>query len=270
MRWTPDLFEQFQKRWGYDLKPKLVSLFEETGDWRKVRHNYYALLLDLFIDRWSKPWYRYAENKGIVWTGHYWEHGWPNPSDGPDNMAMYAWHHVPAIDMLFNQFREGVNAQFGNVRSVKELASVANQMGRRRTLSETYGGAGWELRFEDMKRLGDWEYALGVNLMNQHLSFSTMAGARKYDYPQSFNYHEPWWQHYRVLADYFARLSLALSSGEQVNRILVHRADHLGLAVLRRPAERRARHESGQRTSRRSSRAWSPCRSNTTWARRTS
>jgi hypothetical protein len=221
IRWTPDLFQQFQKRWGYDLALRLPSLFEETGDWRKVRHDYYALLLQLFIDRWSRPWERYAQAHKIHWTGHYWEHGWPSPNDGPDNMAMYAYHDVPGIDMLFNQFDDGVNAQFGNVRSVKELASVANQLGRRRRLSETYGGAGWELRFEDMKRLGDWEYVLGVNMMNQHLSFGTLAGARKYDYPQSFTYHEPWWQHYHVLANYFARLSLALSTGEQVNRILV-------------------------------------------------
>ena len=221
IKYTPDLFDQFQKRWGYSLKTSLPSLFEETGDWRKVRHNYYGLLLELFIERWSKPWYDYTTKSGIAWTGHYWEHGWPNPGKGPDHMAMYAWHHVPAIDMLFNQFNEEVNAQFGNVRSVKELASVANQMGRRRTLSETYGGAGWELRFEDMKRLGDWEYALGVNMMNQHLSFQTLAGARKYDYPQSFTYHTPWWKQYHVLAGYFARLSLALSSGEQRNRILV-------------------------------------------------
>lgn len=221
IRWTPDLFEQFRKRWGYDLKPHLPSLFEEVGDWRRIRHNYYGVLLDLFIERWAKPWFRYTEAKKLIWTGHYWEHEWPSPAHGPDTMAMYAWHQMPGIDMLFNQFREDVNAQFGNVRSVKELASVANQLGRRRTLSETYGGGGWELRFEDMKRLGDWEFALGVNLMNQHLSWQTLVGARKYDYPPTFAYHEPWWNHYGVLARYFARLSLALASGEQVNRILV-------------------------------------------------
>ena len=221
IRWTPDLFDQFQKRWGYDLRTNLVSLFEETGDWRKIRHNYYALLLDLFIERWAKPWFRYTESKNLLWTGHYWEHEWPNPRQGPDNMAMYAWHQLPGIDMLFNQFREDVNAQFGNVRSVKELASVANQLGRKRTLSESYGGAGWDLRFEDMKRLGDWEFALGVNFMNQHLSWHTMAGARKYDYPPSFSYQAPWWKHYRILGDYFGRLSLALASGEQINPVLV-------------------------------------------------
>ena len=66
-------------------------------------------------------------------------------------MAMYAWHQVPAIDILMNEYSETVNAQFGNVRAVKELGSVANQMGRTRTLSETYGAGGWDLRFEDMK-----------------------------------------------------------------------------------------------------------------------
>ena len=221
IRWTPDLFEQFHRRYGYDLETSLVSLIEETGDWRKVRHDYYALLLDLFIDRWARPWFDYTESKGLLWTGHYWEHEWPGIGHGPDTMAMYAWFQVPGIDMLGKSFAEDTAAQFGNVRAVKEVSSIANQTGRRRKLSESYGGAGWDLSYEDMKRLGDWEYALGVNLMNQHLSWITMAGARKADYPQSFSYHNPWWKHYKVLAEYYARLSAALSAGEEVNRILV-------------------------------------------------
>lgn len=222
IRWTPDLFAIFQQTWGYELQANLPSLFEEVGDWKKVRHNYYQVLLQLFIDRWSKPWYNYTNEKHLEWTGHYWEHGWPNPNHGGDNMAMYAWHQRPAIDMLFNQFdEESPNAQFGNIRAVKELASVANQLGRKRTLSETYGGGGWELRFQDMKRLGDWQYVLGVNTLNQHLAYMTMVGARKYDYPQSFSYHSPWWPYYKPLNEYFTRLSLALSTGEQINEILI-------------------------------------------------
>ena len=221
VRWTPDLFAQFEKRRGYDIRPVLAGMFEDIGDWRKVRHDYYLTLLELFIERWSKPYYAYCEKAGLKWTGHYWEHGWPSPNHGPDNMAMYAWHQLPGIDLLFNQYDEELGDQFGDVRIVKEAASVAHQLGRRRILSETYGGSGWELRFEDLKRFGDWEYVLGVNFMNQHLAYQTIAGARKYDWPQSFSYHEPWWRHYRVLADYYARLSLALSSGEQINRILI-------------------------------------------------
>lgn len=222
VRWTPDLFSSFKQRWGYDLRTHLPALFEETGDWKKVRHNYQQTLLQLFIDRWSKPMHAYTEKHNLKWTGHYWEHGWPNPGEGPDNMAMYAWHQQPGIDMLFNQFdEESPNAQFGNIRSVKELSSVANQLNKKRTLSETYGGGGWELTFRDMKRLGDWQYVLGVNFLNQHLSMMTLTGARKYDYPQSFSYHTPWWPYYKTLNEYFTRLSFVLSQGKQQNHILI-------------------------------------------------
>jgi len=222
IRWTPDLFDVFQQKWHYDLRAQLPSLFEEVGDWKKVRHNYTQTLLQLFIDRWAKPYFQYCEEKDLKFTGHYWEHEWPNMRNGGDNMAMYAWFQMPAIDMLFNQWNDSTpRAQFGNVRSVKELASAANQTGRQRKMSETYGGSGWEITFEEMKRNGDWEYALGVNLMNQHLTYFTLAGARKYDYPPSFDYHEPWWNDYKSINDHYARLSMALSAGKQVNDILV-------------------------------------------------
>ena len=104
IRWTTDLFEVFQQKWHYDLRTQLPSLYEEVGDWKKVRHNYTQTLLQLFIDRWAKPYYEYCEGKGLKFTGHYWEHEWPNMRNGGDNMAMYAWHQMPAIDMLFNQW----------------------------------------------------------------------------------------------------------------------------------------------------------------------
>ncbi|MBN1466477.1 hypothetical protein JXA02_11985 [candidate division KSB1 bacterium] len=220
MRTTPALFEDFHKRWGYDLKVHLPSIFAPVGEWKKVRHNYYELLLELFIDHWSKPWHRYTEEKNLAWTGHYWEHGWPNPVHGSDNMAMYAYHQIPAVDMLFNT-ADHDRTQFGNIRAIKEVRSVANQFSRARVLSETYGAAGWELTFKDMKRNGDWEYVLGINFMNQHLAYMNLTGDRKHDFPQGICYQTPWWKDYRVLNDYFARLSVALSSGEQMNDILV-------------------------------------------------
>jgi hypothetical protein len=221
LHWTGDLEEQFQKRWGYSLKEHLPSLFRPVGDFKRVRHNYYQVLLDLFIDRWAKPVYQYCQEQNLEFTGHYWEHGWPGASHGSDNMAMYAWHQRPAIDILMNQYNEGTNAQFGNVRAVKELSSAANQLGRNRTLCEAYGAGGWDLRFEDMKRIGDWLFVLGVNTMDEHLSYITIRGARKRDHPQSFSYHEPWWKAYHIMAEYFSRLSAALSQGQEVNEILV-------------------------------------------------
>lgn len=221
LHWTTDLEDEFQKRWGYALREHLPSLFLPLGDWKRVRHNYYRILLEMFIDRWAKPCYEYCEQHDLEFTGHYWEHGWPGASHGGDNMAMYAWHQRPAIDTLMNQYSEGTNAQFGNIRAVKELSSVANQLGLERTLCEAYGAGGWDLRFEDMKRIGDWLYVLGVNTLDEHLSYISLRGARKRDHPQSFSYHEPWWEAYHIMAEYFSRLSAALSHGEEVNEILV-------------------------------------------------
>jgi hypothetical protein len=221
LHWSDHLPELFQQRWGYSLIDHLPQLARPVGDWKRVRHNYYCLLLEQFIDMWAKPCYEYCEKHNLEFTGHYWEHGWPGAGHGGDNMAMYAWHQRPAIDTLMNQYREDTHAQFGNVRAVKELSSVANQFGRERTLCEAYGAGGWDLRFEDMKRIGDWLYVLGVNTLNEHLSYITIRGARKRDHPQSFSYHEPWWEAYHVMAEYFARLSLIMSQGRQINRILV-------------------------------------------------
>jgi hypothetical protein len=221
VNYTPALFDRFQAQWGYDLRLRLPSLFDDIGDWQRVRHNYYATLLQLFIENWAKPYFDYCTANNLLFTGHYWEHEWPRPVVNPDSMAFGAYAHMPGIDILMNDFQLDNHAQFGNARAVKEIRSAANQTGRPRTMSETFGAGGWDMTFFDQKRIADWEYALGVNFLNQHLSYVTIKGARKRDHPLSFSYHEPWWNSYKILADYFGRLSVALSSGRQDNRILV-------------------------------------------------
>jgi hypothetical protein len=221
VNYTPALFDAFRSKWGYNLGPDLPSLFEETGEWRRVRHDYYATLLDLFIKGWLVPYGDYCRRNGLVFTGHYWEHEWPRPRVSPDNLALAAYTHMPGIDILMNAYQTDHGAQFGNARSVREIRSAANQLGLKRTLSETYGAGGWDLDFLDQKRIADWEFALGVNFIDQHLSYVTIKGARKRDHPQSFSYHEPWWKAYGLMGDYFGRLSAALSAGRQPNRVVV-------------------------------------------------
>ncbi len=221
VNYTPALFDRFRQKWGYDLIPVLPSLFEQSGDWRRIRHDFYATTLQMFIDGWAKQYYDSCTANNLRLTGHYWEHLAFRPETNPDNMATLAYSHVPGIDVLMNEYTPSGTAQFGNARIVREIRSIANQLGRERTLSETFGAGGWEMSFADQKRIADWEYALGVNLINQHLTYVTIKGMRKRDHPLSFSYHEPWWKHYGALAGYFGRLSVALCAGEQRNRILV-------------------------------------------------
>ena len=221
LKWNPALFETFEKRRGYDLEEKLVSLYVRVGDWRKVRHDYYLTLLDLFIDNWAKPWYEYTHENKLIWTGHYWDHTWPDATQGSDCMALYPYHTMPGVDLLFNQMDRPRPEQYGNVRIAREASGVANQMGYNRVLAESFGAAGWDVRFEDLKRLGDWQYAMGINFMVTHMVYTTFNGVRKSDFPPSYSYHNSWAMQFRHMNEYFARLSLALSAGEQVNNILV-------------------------------------------------
>jgi len=219
--WTEDLPAQFAQRWNYSLLESLPSLERKTGDWQRVRHNYYATLTELMIERWARPYYEYCEQRKLEFTGHYWEHEWPSCTLVPDTMAMYSWMQRPALDTLFNHYREDVHAQFGNVRAVKELASVAAQCGRARTLCESFGASGWDVRLADLKRIGDWLIVHGVNTLDEHLSFVSLRGARKHDHPETFSDHEPWWEAYGELETYFTRLCAVLSQGTNVADVLV-------------------------------------------------
>ncbi|MCP5113669.1 MAG: hypothetical protein GY953_22780, partial [bacterium] len=52
-------------------------------------------------------------------------------------------------------------------------------------------------------------------------SYSTLRGARKRDWPQSFSDASAWWPYYRIHGDHIGRASLALTNGKARNRVLV-------------------------------------------------
>jgi hypothetical protein len=122
--------------------------------------------------------------------------------------------HVPGMDHLCNQ-------TWGTFLTAKQVASVANQLGKERVLSETYGATGHHPTFEDRKWIGDFLYALGVNLLNHHLVPYSLRGRRKADYGLTIHWSQPWWSFNRVIEDYFARLSYALSMGVRLVDVLV-------------------------------------------------
>ena len=211
---------EFQKRNGYDLRDALPSLFWDVGDYQKVRFDYWQTLHDLWKENYLKPIFEWCDRNNLQFTGHYMEHEWPYPWISPDDASLYAFEHMPGIDMLVGgELRtKGVDPHM--LFTIRQVASVAHQLGRR-ALSETYGVAGWDSTFEHYKRMGDWQLVNGINFLNQHLAFTTVRGARKRDHPQSFSDISAWWPNYRLHADHAARLSYVLSNAEPRNRVLV-------------------------------------------------
>jgi len=227
---NPTTISEFQHRNGYDLIGCLPSLFFDTGEFHKVRFDYWQLLHDLWKENFMQPLGEWCGKHRLNLTGHYMEHEWPAPFITPDDMSLYACMQMPGIDLLLTTLLKPdrryagytlINDDTHMLLTMRMLFSVVNQLGKPRALAEMWGAGGWDSTLEDYKRMGDWALAHGINFFNPHLSYVTVRGARKRDHPQSFSDHASWWGDMKGLNDHIARLSLILSQGEVNNRILV-------------------------------------------------
>jgi hypothetical protein len=213
--WTSALPGVFRERKGYDLLSRLPALFFDTPGGAKVRYDFWDVVQDLFVTAWSKLIYEWCEAHHIAYTGHYMaEDGLAYQMDWTGGvMPHYEYQHIPGIDKLARHVDQPI--------TVKQVDSVACQLGKPRVLSEMYGCTGQDLSFETRKWIGDEQYALGINLLNPHLALYSMRGERKRDHPANIFYQQPWWPYNRKVDDYFARLSYALTQGRRVVDILV-------------------------------------------------
>lgn len=227
------ILSEFHKRNGYDLRDAMPSLFWDVGNWQAVRFDYWQTLHDLWKENYFRAIYEWCDRNGLQFTGHLMEHTWPEPWQSPDDASLYSFFHMPGIDMI-------VGAQVGNkgkdphmLFTIRQVSSVSHQLGRR-AFCETYGGFGWDSTFEFYKRLSDWLIVHGINFVDQHLSYTTIRGARKRDYPQSFSDISAWWPYYRLHADHTARLCYIMAQGIAPNRALVLEPTTSGFVWARR------------------------------------
>ena len=105
------------------------------------------------------------------------------------------------------------------LNTAKQAQSVVHQYGREGMLSELYGVTGWEFDFRGHKLAGDWQAALGVTVRVHHLTWTSMAGEAKRDYPASIGYQSPWYEEYPLIENYFSRLNTVLGRGKAVVKI---------------------------------------------------
>jgi len=214
--WTGRMEQEFKARRGYALQPHLESLFYEEGDYRRLRLDFYRTVTELFLEAYSQQIHDWCQERGIAATGHMMMEDNLLHQVRAIGAAMphYEYMQIPGIDHLGT----GVMA---SPLLPKQCVSVASQLGGRRVLSEIWGGAGWETPLAEMKPSGDWDLALGVNLVNQHLAYYSLRGRRKRDYPASCSYHQPGYDLYKAFNDYWSRLTYALTRGQAERRVLL-------------------------------------------------
>ena len=207
--WTDDIFDELKKRYQIDAEPILPELFyrPEGALVAPVKLHYIDLADALFLERFAQPINRWCEENGIVFTGHVLHEDSLMNQTVPEGSLMRFYEHMgyPGVDCLTEHNR--------CYWIVKQLSSAARQLGKKWLLSELYGCTGWQFDFKSHKAVGDWQALFGINLRCQHLSWYTMEGESKRDYPASILHQSPWYQDYRKVEDYFARFGLVMSEG---------------------------------------------------------
>lgn len=215
--YTDDIFEEFEKRYGYDAKAILPELFyqKDGKTVNRVKLNYIDLCDNLFLERFMMPINDWCEENGIKFTGHVLHEDSLTNQTVPNGSLMRCYEYMgcPGIDLL---------TEFNRCYwVVKQLSSAARQLGKQWMLSELYGCTGWQFNLRSHKAVGDWQALFGINMRCQHLSWYTMEGESKRDYPASILHQSPWYHDYSYVETYFARFGALMMQGKPCCEVMV-------------------------------------------------
>ena len=206
--WTNGFSAAFQGKYGYDLLEKLPEVFWERADGicSQAKYHCHDFIADRYAESYCAVIGAWCKENGIMFSGHLMnEHLMEEQSMFiGEAMRAYPYFQLPGMDML---------AGFLEYDTAKQVQSVARQEGKCGVISELYGVTNWDYTFAGHKLQGDWQAALGVTVRVPHLSWMSMGGESKRDYPAPIDQHSPWYEKYALIEDHFARLNTVLRRG---------------------------------------------------------
>ncbi|HHV09589.1 MAG TPA: hypothetical protein GXX75_04815 [Clostridiales bacterium] len=215
---TDDFEISYQKQYGESFLDKLPEIMWELpgGAISKTRYNYHDHLAERFARAYSDQVGQWCDEHGIKLCGHMMEEPtlYSQTRALGEVMRNLRGFALPGIDMLCD-LRE--------YSTVKQAQSVSHQYGREGVASELYGVTNWDFDLRRHKLQGDWMAALGVTSRIHHLTWMSMGGEAKRDYPASIGFQSPWYEKYPSIEDHFARVNTAMTRGKALVRIgIIH------------------------------------------------
>ena len=175
--WTPTLFDEFQKRRGYDLRTKLPELLGVVDDGNQVLCDYRETLSDLLLENFTQQWVAWAHKHGVKVRNQ--AHGSP-----ANLLDLYAAVDIPEIEG-FGLSDFGIKGlrtdpgktkkNFSDVSMLKYAPSAAHVTGKPLTSSETFTWLTEHFRtsLSQMKPDLDLMFTCGVNHVYFHGSCYT-------------------------------------------------------------------------------------------------
>lgn len=213
--YTGDLFIAFRNKYGRELCIPELYYFREGEDENHTAAEYIDVLDDLFTHNFAEKYAERCKRLNLKFTGHILHEDSLDFQTAVSGsmMRFYEYMDYPGMDNL--------SAHNGCYWVAIQCASVARQLNKPFVLSELYGCTGWDMPLNEYKRIGDWQALFGVNLRCPHLSWYSMKGEAKRDYPASILHQNAWYRDWKELETYFGRIGLILTEGERKSGLLV-------------------------------------------------
>jgi hypothetical protein len=212
--WTPQFFEEFRKRRGYDLRNHLPALFGQDAEEKNLRVlcDYRETISDLLLDEFTIPWREWAAGKGSIVRNQ--AHGSP-----ANILDLYGASDIPeteGTDILRMKFASSAAHVTGKPLASSESATWLNEHAMA-TLAE-------------VKQAVDRFFLGGVNHVCYH---GTPFSPPSEEWPGwlfyaavHFGPTNSFWNDFSALNRYVARVQSFLQAGKPDNDVLLYYPIH--------------------------------------------
>jgi alpha-L-rhamnosidase len=207
--WTPALFDEFQKRRGYDLRNHLPALFKKADAEMNSRiiYDYRSTIDELILEYFTKRWKKWGDTKSAVIRNQ--SHGSP-----ANLLDLYGAIDIPETE--------------GNdIPRYKFATSAGHVMGKPLISSEsaTWLNEHFLSSWSDVKKILDLFFLGGVNHIFYHgVNYSP----KEEQFPGwlfyaavHFQQNNPQWKDFHVLNNYVSRTQSFLQKGKPDNDVLM-------------------------------------------------
>jgi hypothetical protein len=212
--WMDTLFDEFEKRRGYDLKEHIPELLGEGNhtDIGRIKCDYRETISDLVLENFILPWVEWSHSIGQLARNQ--SHGSPG-----NLLDIYGAVDIPETEIF----------RFDNHIDVLKFASSAgNVLGRQLVSSEsfTWQDEHFHVTLDTMKRSTDKLFAAGIN----HIFFhGTTYSPQKTQWPgwlfyasSQINPQNTIWTDLPAYNKYVARCQSILQTSKPDNDVLVY------------------------------------------------
>jgi hypothetical protein len=205
--WGSGFFEAFQRIKGYDLRPKMVALWEgESAVDELVRLDYHQVRATLTEEAFFRPFFEWHQAHGLICGFD--QQGPARAGDPIGGVRLYAdylqthrWYGAPGSD---------------HHGDAKIHSSLAHLYDRPRVWIESFHSSGWGGTLEETF---DWLLPwlrTGATLYDPHAVYYSTHGGWWEWAPPSTCWRQPYWRHYHIYANAISRLCFLLSQGNHV------------------------------------------------------